>query len=168
MANPRTRGKIPHAEWPKIAQRFATGESLTVIAKDYQCTAPAIRYIVQRVSSADRAGSADREADRHRPAAAPRPSRPGEPYSVRRQPQAETTVASAIWSRVNSDITNFLAAVDALFAADTEQNRSALLGATDRLLRASARTRMELERTFSARLPSSHGTAPTSKPRKAG
>src|ERR1700751_280310 len=46
--NARLRGKIPHSEWPRIAERFAGGESLTVIARSYGRTAPAIRYIVSR------------------------------------------------------------------------------------------------------------------------
>lgn len=166
MANPRIRGKIPHAEWPKIAQRFTGGESLTAIARDYQCTAPAIRYIVRRTASAARSSDTESNAAMHHAGAAARPSRSGEIYPVRRRAEAETPIASAIWSRVNSDITNFLAAVDALFAADTGQNRNALLGATDRLLRASARTRMELEHIFGMKLPNS--PAKTSARRKAG
>lgn len=168
MANPRIRGKIPHAEWPKIAQRFSDGESLSAIARYYQCTAPAIRYIVRRAGSGGRSSGVGGDPATHRSGGTPRPSRSGKTYAVRPQAETGTPIASTIWSRVNSDITNFLAAVDALFTADTEQNRSALLGATDQLLRASARTRMELERTFGAKLPSSGAAMPMSKPRKAG
>ena len=46
----------------------------------------------------------------------------------------------------------FLAAFDAALIQDTQENRSALREATDRLLRAGARTRIELER-LEARLP---------------
>ena len=49
MANVRIRGKIPRDEWPKIAARFQNGETLTEIARSYDCTAPAIRYIVGRI-----------------------------------------------------------------------------------------------------------------------
>jgi len=46
----------------------------------------------------------------------------------------------------------FLAAFDAALTQDTQENRSALREATDRLLRAGARTRIELER-LEARVP---------------
>lgn len=55
-------------------------------------------------------------------------------------------------ARVDSDIAVFLAAFDAALLADTQESRSALREATDRLLRAGARTRIELER-LEARLP---------------
>jgi len=55
-------------------------------------------------------------------------------------------------SRVDGDITTFLAAFDAVLAADTQENRFGLKEATDRLLRAGARTRIELER-LEAKLP---------------
>lgn len=169
MANLRIRGKIPHAEWPKIAQRFTAGESLTAIARDYQCTAPAIRYIVRRTTSGVLSSGVEGNAVTRRSVTAPpRSGRSGETYSVRRQAEAEAPIASAIWSRVNGDITNFLAAVDELFDADTERNRNTLLGATDRLLRASARTRMDLERAFEAKLPGPADTKSTPKARKAG
>jgi len=55
-------------------------------------------------------------------------------------------------ARVDTDIAVFLAAFDAALTQDTQENRSALREATDRLLRAGARTRIELER-LEARLP---------------
>ena len=55
-------------------------------------------------------------------------------------------------ARVDADIAAFLAAFDAALADDTQENRSALREATDRLLRAGARTRIELER-LEARMP---------------
>jgi transposase-like protein len=55
-------------------------------------------------------------------------------------------------SRVDGDIAAFLAAFDAALAADTQENRFGLREATDRLLRAGARTRIELER-LEARVP---------------
>src|SRR5216684_4009441 len=54
--------------------------------------------------------------------------------------------------RVDGDIAAFLAAFDAALAEDTQGSRSALREATDRLLRAGARTRIELER-LEARMP---------------
>jgi hypothetical protein len=55
-------------------------------------------------------------------------------------------------ARVDGDIAAFLAAFDAALAHDSQENRAALREATDRLLRAGARTRIELER-LEARLP---------------
>jgi hypothetical protein len=55
-------------------------------------------------------------------------------------------------ARVDGDITVFLAAFDAALGQDTQENRAALREATDRLLRAGARTRIELER-LEARMP---------------
>jgi len=55
-------------------------------------------------------------------------------------------------ARVDGDIAAFLAAFDAALAEDTQASRSALREATDRLLRAGARTRIELER-LEARMP---------------
>jgi hypothetical protein len=50
---------------------------------------------------------------------------------------------------VNSDIAAFLVAFDAAFAHNSLKHRMALREATDRLLRAGARTRIALERTSS-------------------
>ena len=55
-------------------------------------------------------------------------------------------------ARVDGDIAVFLAAFDAALAEDSQESRSALREATDRLLRAGARTRIELER-LEARTP---------------
>jgi hypothetical protein len=55
-------------------------------------------------------------------------------------------------ARVDGDIAVFLAAFDAALLNDTQESRSALREATDRLLRAGARTRIELER-LEARMP---------------
>lgn len=55
-------------------------------------------------------------------------------------------------ARVDGDIAAFLAAFDAALVEDTQESRSALREATDRLLRAGARTRIELER-LEARMP---------------
>jgi hypothetical protein len=54
--------------------------------------------------------------------------------------------------RVDGDITAFLAAFDAALAHDTPESRTGLRDATDRLLRAGARTRIQLER-LEARVP---------------
>jgi hypothetical protein len=56
-----------------------------------------------------------------------------------------------LWGRVNTDIATFLAAMESLSADDSDNNYEALLAATDRLLWASARTRLELERILGNR-----------------
>jgi hypothetical protein len=75
----------------------------------------------------------------------------------------------ALRERVNGDISAFLAAFDAALADDTIESRSGLREATDRLLRAGARTRIELERLearvpLPARAPSEYQT-PNWRPR---
>ena len=63
-------------------------------------------------------------------------------------------------ARVDTDIAAFLSAFDAALAQDSQDSRSALREATDRLLRAGARTRIELER-LEARVPLPPRDAPT-------
>jgi hypothetical protein len=58
----------------------------------------------------------------------------------------------ALRHRVEGDIAAFLAAFDAALSHDTSETRAGLRQATDRLLRAGARTRIELER-LEARIP---------------
>jgi hypothetical protein len=58
----------------------------------------------------------------------------------------------ALRERVDGDIAAFLAAFDAALDHDTAESRAGLREATDRLLRAGARTRIELER-LEARVP---------------
>jgi hypothetical protein len=61
-------------------------------------------------------------------------------------------IDSELRARVDTDIAAFLSAFDAALAQDTQDSRTALREATDRLLRAGARTRIELER-LEARVP---------------
>src|SRR5206468_11595139 len=63
-----------------------------------------------------------------------------------------TFIDRALRARVDGDIAAFLAAFDAALAHDTPESRAGLREATDRLLRAGARTRIELER-LEARVP---------------
>jgi len=84
---------------------------------------------------------------------------PGYPEHLRRSdsetaPRKDggTFIDQELRTRVDGDIAAFLAAFDAALEQDTQENRAALREATDRLLRAGARTRIELER-LEARLP---------------
>jgi hypothetical protein len=76
-------------------------------------------------------------------------------------------IDQALRERVDGDIVAFLAAFDAALTDDTVESRAGLREATDRLLRAGARTRIELER-LEARIPlpprDGHA-APTWRPR---
>ena len=73
----------------------------------------------------------------------------GEPHRVK---EADAFIDQALRERVDGDITAFLAAFDAALAHDTSESRTGLRDATDRLLRAGARTRIQLER-LEARVP---------------
>jgi hypothetical protein len=72
-----------------------------------------------------------------------------EPHRVK---DADAFIDQALRERVDGDITAFLAAFDAALAQDTVESRTGLRDATDRLLRAGARTRIQLER-LEARVP---------------
>jgi hypothetical protein len=66
--------------------------------------------------------------------------------------ESRAFIDQTLRERVESDITAFLAAFDAALTRDTTESRAGLREATDRLLRAGARTRIELER-LEARVP---------------
>jgi hypothetical protein len=117
-------------------------------------------------------------ASQHQPAAAEQPYRPASPnqhpapahnaasptgspghangaHAGNPEPRKEaggSYIDRELRARVDADIAAFLAAFDGALAADTPDSRTALREATDRLLRAGARTRIELER-LEARLP---------------
>ncbi len=162
MANVRIRGKIPRAEWPKIAARFQNGETFTEIARSYDCTAPAIRYIVGRVPIRGPKGKKmdpdklEKVAMLVPPIENRRTTRIGSTtdrsdISRGRSGLSPDSPTRDLWGRVNTDIATFLAAMDSLLSDDSETNYEALLVATDRLLWASARTRLELERILGSR-----------------
>jgi hypothetical protein len=121
------KGKIPAADWPSIAARHRRGESLASIARAYGCTPPAIAYIVKR-SAADGSGAA--------PGAAT-----GGPRIA-----GGNALDPAMRERIHSDVAAFLVAFEAACDELNRDTQQRLLEATDRLLRAGARTRIELER----------------------
>ncbi|WP_431855808.1 hypothetical protein [Azospirillum sp.] len=158
MANRREKGKIPHQEWPAIRARHAGGESLASIARDYGCTGPAIRYIVNRPATAG-------DDDRPVPAAArprrtpPPDSRPAETPARAEPPAADAPAREApatagidpdLRRRVSSEIASFLAVFDSFLTESSPDSYDQLLDATDRLMRVAARTRIELERARTA------------------
>jgi hypothetical protein len=149
----REKGKIAHSEWDTIASRHRGGESLASIARSYGCTAPAIRYILGRQSGSATSGEAAPDTT------SPYVSRDGgavtSPEAATALPgQGRIAPAQAAFNkefraRITGDIAVFLEALGTLSDADTVAHREALIDATDRLLRAAARTRIELERLAS-------------------
>jgi hypothetical protein len=74
------------------------------------------------------------------------------PPSEPRKESAGSFIDRELRARVDADIAAFLAAFDIALAEDSPETRTGLREATDRLLRAGARTRIELER-LEARTP---------------
>jgi len=261
MEKSNKRGKIPQSDWPLIMARYEAGETLVSIARTYDCSSPAISYIVGRnrdksaaetpvvatsepqlikahTNGAETNGVATAPepkieteptaaspsqmpqhrngADRQASAATPQPSAPAgnteprpklhlgfgnghsnsnghgngaqhthpdpTPRPFQAPPKASpfdngagnrdfaaprplgqvppqmprddasprkdsgAAIDRDLRSRIDGDITAFLAAFDAVLAGDTLESRSGLREATDRLLRVGARTRIELER----------------------
>jgi len=148
LSKARIRGKIRREEWPKIMARFRKGETLADIARSYECTAPAIRYIVRRAdqvpAKADHTVSPPPVRSENDRTTAQVVSVGSRIQPIRRSPEE-------IWDRVSSDIASFLAGMDAISLNDSDENYEALLLATDRLLRSSASTRVEIERILESR-----------------
>jgi transposase-like protein len=76
----------------------------------------------------------------------------GEAQTEHRKEGGGAFIDAELRARVDSDIAAFLSAFDMALAEDTSESRASLREATDRLLRAGARTRIELER-LEARMP---------------
>src|SRR6266851_924956 len=51
MEKSSKRGKIPQSDWPLIMARYDSGETLASIARTYDCSPPAISYVVSRSRS---------------------------------------------------------------------------------------------------------------------
>lgn len=58
MEKSSKRGKIPQQDWPSIITRYEAGETLASIARTYDCSPPAISYIVSRTRARNAAGDA--------------------------------------------------------------------------------------------------------------
>jgi transposase-like protein len=152
MSGVREKGKIAHSEWPKIVERYRAGDSIAEIARQYGCTAPAIRYIIKR-SDGLRDGGA-RASERR---AAPVPSRAGAaadeaPGLLAATPRgaAREVLAAELRKRISGDIAGFLVALDQAVVDGSAVSTAELQEATDRLMRSTARIRLELERRLAA------------------
>lgn len=160
MGNPREKGKIPHSEWSKILARYNGGETIASIGRAYGCTAPAIRYIVKRSGTlksqpgrrrlSDKSEVSRDPANRLDSRALPNDGA-GRPLAVgRARPAARTEIISEeLRKRLSSDIASFLVALDQVVLAGAIGSLADLQDATDRLMRSTARTRLELERVLS-------------------
>lgn len=160
MSQKREKGKIAHGEWQKIVARYESGDTITQIGRDYGCTAPAIRYIVRKSGKLrDAAPSGSRAPMPHRVpprselpaprAGRSRDDRGDRPQSVEWQVPPRTAdrglFGLELRKRVTGDVAAFLVAFDQANATNAE-SLDALQDATDRLMRASARVRIEIER----------------------
>src|SRR5436305_2501404 len=83
MERSSKRGKIPQSDWPSIMARYEAGETLSSIARTYDCSPPAISYVVSR-SRARQPGHAQP------PREAPRPPAVGEPQLIKASAVAST------------------------------------------------------------------------------
>ena len=61
MEKSSKRGKIPQQDWPAIIKRYELGETLASIARTYDCSPPAISYIVSRSRARNAAGEGVKE-----------------------------------------------------------------------------------------------------------
>jgi hypothetical protein len=161
----RPQRKIARTEWPAIAARYAAGESLARIARDYQCTAPAIRYVVQQAAKLGlkpENKSPDRDASRPRGRTPGRENGPPDQVGTESGPpeppsrisgSAPVSVAGSLSGfdpglrdMATVEVSAFLVALDAAMAAPLHEDFDRLREATDRLMRAAAHIRIELER----------------------
>src|SRR5947209_3305012 len=62
MERSSKRGKIPQQDWPSIIKRYEAGETLASIARTYDCSPPAISYILSRSRARDATAGSTAEA----------------------------------------------------------------------------------------------------------
>jgi transposase-like protein len=141
MKRPQEKGKIPHSEWQAITARHAGGESLASIARSFDCTAPAIRYIVNRHAVEAHSGTTEERASPTSSAAHPAATKAPEVPSP-----APLHAIQDIGERITSDFAAFLVALDAVTDQISERSLGLLRESTDRLLRTTARVRIEIDR----------------------
>src|SRR5437763_7240520 len=60
MEKSSKRGKIPQSDWPLIMARYEAGETLSSIARTYDCSPPAISYVVSRSRARQPSGETPR------------------------------------------------------------------------------------------------------------
>jgi hypothetical protein len=149
MSAAREKGKIARSEWSKIVARYQAGDSIAQLGRDYGCTAPAIRYIIKR-NGAFRAAEGGERADlapSQTRMSAPEERIGGRPIRASHTMRAadERVLSAELRERVSADIASFLVALDQVVEGSAE-SAAELQDATDRLMRSTARVRLELER----------------------
>ena len=159
MAGTREKGKIPHGEWAKILARYRGGETIARIGRDYGCTPPAIRYIIKRSGGVLKGTIVDerrtsRSSDsvevggtRNSPSSEAASLLP--PIAPAARAMGKDILGPELRTRVSSDVALFLVALDHAVIDGSAESVAQLQDATDRLMRSTARTRLELERLLS-------------------
>lgn len=163
MKNVREKGKIPVGERPRILARYAAGEKLAQIARDYRCTPAAIRYIVNRsrarADNVANAGAAHvdeggQQSTRQLASAAlPVPGRrattSGRDASTRSIGRPGL-LDSELYTRVTGDAVTFLAALDQTASEGSIESLEGLREAIEKLMRSVARTSLEIGRVLNS------------------
>jgi hypothetical protein len=149
------KGKIPRGEWPQILAKYAARETIAQIAREYACTAPAIRYIIRRSGRLD--GQSGGERSRPGRSSGGAPGRRGRALSAEAlsrlvRPAGNGATASLLGaellSRVTGDVVSFFAALDHAVLEGSLESIGILQNTIDALMRSAARTRIELGRTL--------------------
>jgi hypothetical protein len=151
-ANGRQPRKIPRDEWSRIAEQHLSGRSLASIARNYRCTAPAIRYILQQHTLQQQNQLITRSGQQGEPFARPAQTSPdtlGRP-AARSDRMKPIRFDPAFRDTMTVRVAAFLVAFDGVVANATPEALDELRDATDRLLRATAHVRIELERARDA------------------
>jgi hypothetical protein len=144
--------KIARQEWPSIVKRYRGGESFSSIARSYQCTAPAIRYIVHRGQDAEDytnvLPSTVPSAGSHPPAIPVRRFSTAVRHTGQRTGTPELAgyrLDDTLRDATSVEIANFLVALDAAVTNPEPNDIYALRLAADRLMRMVARVRIAVE-----------------------
>src|SRR5438128_9618495 len=145
MANPRTKGKIPHGEWPQIVAKYAGGETIAQIGRDYGCTAPAIRYIIRRSERLKGTGGDSGPSSGRKILQSQLSRAPTSPSAPRRSPSHQASadgrrasgsaLGPQLLTRVTGDTVSFLAALDHAVLEGTLESLTVLQDAIDALMR---------------------------------
>lgn len=143
MGHTTEKGKIPRSEWSAIRTRYETGKSIASIARHYRCTAPAIRYILRRPLSAG--GAAPAHAAMTLAAKEPGAAKVLPPIPRPNKARMRSPISADLHNRITREVSLFLVALDSVLIDPTETSIATLHDASDRLMRAAARVRIELE-----------------------
>jgi len=108
MERSSKRGKIPQQDWPSIIKRYETGETLANIARTYDCSPPAISYIISRSRARDTAEGAEQiEIESREPGLVKRhPNDIPAPEAMRPTPEIGETAMSVPAAQPSDPIEN--------------------------------------------------------------